>query len=174
MNVKRALQEWSPESMLYGKSLKELFIYFTQRMTRMWANYGVQMSTGRWYLLCFLVFCFSGKGGVRASFRKLKPDTLDVKWVFLMLRVINSWNNRCGNLVDPPRLELLIEAWRMWRKANASAAMLLSLNFLYNQWRYETFLQGESEQEPNLFPVSLCWLQKVSREISFIQRYPLV
>lgn len=122
-------------------------------MTRMWGNYGVQMSTGRWYLLCFLVFCFSGKGGVRAGFRKLKPDTLDVKWVFLMLTVINSWNNRRGNLVDPPRLELLIKAWRMWRKADMSIAMLLSLDFLYNQCRDEIFLQGESEEEPNLSPV---------------------
>lgn len=158
MNVKSALQGWNPEGMLYGKSFKELFIYLAQRMTRMWANYGVQMSTGRWYLLCFLVFCFTGKGGVRASCRKLKPDTLDINWVFLMLRVINSWNNRRGNLVDPPRLEILIKARRMWRKANASVAVLLSLDFHYNQWRYETFLQGESEQEPSFFPVSLCWL----------------
>lgn len=47
MNVKRALQGWNPESMHYGKSLNELFIYFAQRMTGMLANYGVQMSTGR-------------------------------------------------------------------------------------------------------------------------------
>lgn len=31
----------------------------------------------------------------------------------------------------------------MWRKPNVSFAVLLSLNFLYNQLRYETFLQGE-------------------------------
>lgn len=61
----------------------------------------------------FLVFCFSGKGGVRDGYRKLKPDTLDIKWIFFMLRVINSWNNRRGNLLDPPRLKLLIKAWRM-------------------------------------------------------------
>lgn len=164
----------NPESMLCGKSLRELFIYFAQRMTRMWANYGVQMSTGSWYLLCFLVFCFTGKGGVRASCRKLKPDALDVKWVFLMLRVINSWNNRRGNLVDPPRLQLLIKARRTWRMANMSVAMLLPLDFLYNQWRYERFLQGEWEQEPSLFPVSLCWLRRASREIRFIQWYPPV
>lgn len=154
MNVKRALQGWNPGSILHVKSLKELFIYFAQRMTRMWANYGVQMSTGRWYLSCFPVFCFTGKGGVTASCRKLKPDTLDVKWVFSMLRVINSWNNRRGNLVDSPRLELLIKAQRTWRKANASIAMLLSLDFLYNQWRHETVLQGESEREPDLLPAS--------------------
>ena len=158
MNVNRALQGWNPESILYGKSLKELFGYLARSMTRVWANYGVKISSGRWYLLCFLVFCFTGKGGVRLSCRKLKPDTRDVKQVFLMLRVINNWNNRCGNLVDPPRLEHLIKAQRTWRKADTSIAMMLSLNFLYNQWRSETCMQGESEQESSLSPVSLCWL----------------
>lgn len=35
MNVKRTLQGWNPESMLCGKRLNELLIYFAQRMTRM-------------------------------------------------------------------------------------------------------------------------------------------
>lgn len=47
---------------------------------------------------------------MRAGCRKLKPDTLDIKWIFFTLRVINSWNSRRGNLLDPPRLKLLIKA----------------------------------------------------------------
>lgn len=35
MSVKRVLQGWNPGSMLCGKSLNELFIYFAQGMTRM-------------------------------------------------------------------------------------------------------------------------------------------
>lgn len=114
--VSKVLWGWNPGSLLYGKSLKEMFLYFMQRMTRMWANYGVQMPMGRWYLLCFLAFCFSGKSRVRSHCRKLKPDTPDMKWFFLMLTVINSWNNRHGNLTDPPMLGLLIKALRTWKK----------------------------------------------------------
>lgn len=116
-------------------------------MTRMWANYGVQVPTGRWYLLCFPAFCFSGKGGATARRRKLKPDALDMRWIFLMLTVINSWNNRQGNLADPPRLELLIKAQRTWRKANTGVAIP---QFSLKSVEMETFLQEESEREPNL------------------------
>lgn len=116
-------------------------------MTRMWANYGVQVPSGRCYLLCFPAFCFSGKGGATARRRKLKPDALDMRWIFLMLTVINSWNNRQGNLADPPRLELLIKARRTWRKANAGVAIP---QFSLKSVEMETFLQEESEREPSL------------------------
>jgi len=62
------------------------------------------------------LFCFSGKIRVRSHCGKLKPDALDMRWIFLMLMVINSWNNRHGNLTDPPRLELLIKAQRTWKR----------------------------------------------------------
>lgn len=124
MSVQSVMRMKSWKRALWQKPQGDL--YFVQRMTRMWANYGVQMPMGRWYLLCFLAFCFSGKSRVRSHCRKLKPDTLDMRWIFLMLTVINSWNNRHGNLTDPPRLGLLIKARRTWKKKKAKALLCCS------------------------------------------------
>lgn len=49
--------------------------------------------------------------------------------------------------------------------------MLLCLDFLYDQRRYEPFLQGGSEQEPSLLPgLSLLAVEGFQRN----QLYPLL